>query len=132
MNSLRSVVAVGAGFFTTSVLALAGDYALRAWMPDAFGPDGSVGDTNVLAITLGYTVAFGAVGGYVAARIAQTRPLMHAAIVGAIALALTAVATALMWRTAPPWYHLTTLAVVLPVALIGGKFREMQASLPAP
>jgi hypothetical protein len=126
MNALRSVVAIGAGFFATSVLALVGDYGLRAWMPGEFGPEGSLPGAKILAITLICTGVFGAIGGYIAARIAQLRPVMHSAIVGGIVLALTALATVFTWAAAPAWYHLATLAMVLPVAVLGGKFREMQ------
>jgi hypothetical protein len=126
MNALRSIVAVGAGFFTTSVLALCGDYALRVWAPEEFGPDRSVQSPKLLAITLIYTALFGAVGGYVAARIGQVRPIMHAAIVGAIVLALSAVSTVFLWSTVPPWYHAATLIMVLPIAIAGGKIGELQ------
>ncbi len=95
-------------------------------MPEGFGADGSVASSKVLYITLIYTAAFGAAGGYVAARIGQVKPLLHAALVGAIVFALTAVATTLMWATAPPWYHLATLVLVFPVAVLGGKLCEMQ------
>jgi FtsH-binding integral membrane protein len=120
------MVAVGAGFFTTSVLALCGDYALRAWAPQEFGPDRTAQGPKLLAITLIYTAVFGVIGGYVAARIGQVRPIMHSSIVGAIVLALSAAATVFMWSTAPPWYHVATLIVVLPVAIIGGKIGELQ------
>jgi hypothetical protein len=126
MSALRSVVAVGAGFFATSVLALGGDYALRAAMPEEFAADGSVKGSTVLGVTLIYTAVFGAVGGYVAAWIGQVRPMMHAGIVGAIVLALSAMAAAFLWETVPPWYHIATLVMALPVALIGGKLREMR------
>jgi hypothetical protein len=127
MNALRSVVAVGAGFFTTTVSALAGDYALRSWMRAEFEPDGSVSGSTVLVITLIYASIFGAVGAYIAAWIGQVRPMLHAGIVGTVMLVSTALATIMTWGTAPPWYHIATLALVLPVALIGGKVREMQS-----
>jgi hypothetical protein len=130
MNALRSVLAIGAGFFTTSILALTGDFALRRLMPSSFASDGGVQASNVLAVTLFYTAIFGVIGGYVAARIAIQRPLLHAAILGGIMLAFSALSAVLLWSTAPPWYHLATLAMVLPVALIGGKIRELQAEPP--
>jgi hypothetical protein len=130
VNALRSVLAIGAGFFTSSILSLTGDYALRRLMPDSFTPDGGVEGANVFAITLFYTALFGVVGGYVAARIAIQRPLLHAAILGGVMLGLSALSAVLLWSTAPPWYHLATLAAVLPAALIGGKIREIQAKRP--
>jgi CBS domain containing-hemolysin-like protein len=130
MNALRSVLAIGAGFFTTSILALTGDLALRRLMPASFAPDGGVQGSYVLAVTLLYTGIVGVIGGYVAARIAIERPLRHAAILGGIMLAFSALWAVLLWSTAPPWYHLATLAMVLPVALVGGKIREFQAERP--
>jgi multisubunit Na+/H+ antiporter MnhB subunit len=130
MNALRSVLATGAGFFTTAILSLTGDYALRRLMPGSFAPDGGVQASEVFAVTLVYTALFGLIGGYVAARIAIRRPLLHAAILGGIMLAFAALSAALLWSTAPPWYHLATLAMVLPAALIGGKIRELQLKRP--
>jgi hypothetical protein len=130
VNALRSVLAIGAGFFATSILSLTGDYALRRLMPESFAPDGGVQDTHVLAITLLYTALFSVIGAYLVARIAIQRPLLHAAIFGGVMLALSALSATFLWRTAPPWYHLATLAMVLPAALIGGKIRELQVKQP--
>lgn len=120
MNGLRSVVGVGAGFFTTQVLALGGDFALRDLMPEGFGADGSVLGSQALVIMLICTVVFGIAGGYVASRIGQVKPVTHAAIVGAIVFVLTALQASLMWSTAPAWYHLATVIVVFPAAVLGG------------
>jgi CBS domain containing-hemolysin-like protein len=130
VNALRSVLAIGAGFFATSILSLTGDYALRRLMPGSFAADGGVQGSNVFAITLLYTALFGVIGGYLAARIAIQRPLLHAAILGGVMLVLSALSAAFLWSTAPPWYHLATLAMVLPAALIGGKIRELQVEQP--
>ncbi len=130
VNGLRSVVAIGAGFFATSVLPLIGDFALRRLMPDWFAADGRVQDSSALIITLIYTALSGVVGGYVAARIAIRRPLLHAGILGGVMLALTALYTAAVWSTSAQWFHLATLAMVLPAALLGGKIRELQGKQP--
>jgi CBS domain containing-hemolysin-like protein len=129
-NALRSVLAIGAGFFTTSILSLAGDYALRRLIPESFAPDGGVQGSNVFAVTLVYTALFGVIGGYVAARIAIRSPLLHAAILGGVLLVLSAFSAVFLWSTAPPWYHWATLAMVLPAALIGGKICEFQLKRP--
>ncbi len=130
MNGLRSVLAIGAGFFATAVLSLAGDFGLRRLRPDSFAADGGIQDSSVFAISLVYAAVFGVIGGYVAARIAIRRPLRHAAILGGVMLAFAALSAVLLWSTAPPWYHLATLAMVLPAALVGGKIRELQAGQP--
>jgi hypothetical protein len=126
VNALRSVLAIGAGYFTTALLPLLGDYALRKLMPHLFASDGPARGSNVFAIMLLYTALSGVIGGYVTARIAIQRPLLHAAILGAGLLALAALSAVFLWNAVPPWYHLATLAMMLPVALIGGKIYEIQ------
>jgi hypothetical protein len=54
VNALRSMLAIGAGFFAASVLPLIGDIALRKLMPESFESDGRVQDSSTLALILIY------------------------------------------------------------------------------
>jgi hypothetical protein len=117
---LRSVLAVVAGFLVTTLLAVGADLALRALVPGAFSPDGRIERTSLLLLALAYGAASAVVGAYVTGRLAPSRPVTHALVLGAIALALGILASASRWDHAPAWYHLAALALTLPSAWAGG------------
>ena len=121
----RSAVAIAAGFVTIFVLAMGTDVALRALLPGRFGPDGRVDDVALL-LTLLYVFAFAAFGCWLTARLAPDRPMRHALILGALGLAFNVAGTIAMWDTAPAWYHLVALGLVMPAAWVGGTIRERQ------
>lgn len=117
---LRSAIAILAGFAVVVALSIAGDAASRALFPAAFGPMGRVDATATLLALLGYVAVFLVVGGLVAARIAAGRPVLHALIVGVLFLSGHLIGTVILWGTAPAWYHLTSIALVMPAAALGG------------
>jgi hypothetical protein len=120
---VRSVGAVLAGFATTVVLALGADAILRQVFPASFAPGGEARGT-VLVIVLVYTAVFAVAGAWLTARVAPAHPLRHALILGAVALALSLVATIFEWSTTPDWYHIAALALVLPACWLGGTIVE--------
>jgi hypothetical protein len=122
----RSAVAVAAGFVTIFVLAMGTDAALRALLPTRFGPNGRVDDVGLLLLTLLYVFAFAALGCWLTARLAPDRPMRHALLLGALGLAFNVAGTIAAWDTAPAWYHLVALALVMPAAWVGGAVRERQ------
>ena len=70
-----------------------------------------------------YGSAFAAAGGYLAARLAPRRPLIHAAIVAAL-LGVGALAAILLERGAGSiWSQLLVLFLMTPAALGGGYLR---------
>ncbi len=123
---LRSAAAILAGFLTTFILAVGSDALLHKIMPGSFGDDG-MAHGLALWVALVYTAVFGAAGAYVAARLAPGHPLRHALILGAIALLLSVIATIQLWHTAPAWYHILAVLLVLPSAWCGGMLFERQA-----
>jgi hypothetical protein len=122
---LRSAFAIVAGFFVTVTLSLGADALVRTVWP-AFNAPPSATTPAFLLVALVYTAGFATLGSYVAAASAPKRPLLHALILGAVALAINAAVTVTSWAAAPAWYHLTALVMVLPCAWIGGKLREQQ------
>ena len=126
--AVRSVLAVGAGFFSTAVLSLGGDLFLRATMPESFDVTGRVQSGTVLLFMLAYVAGFGLLGGYIAARLAQRRPYTHALVLGLICLAITLAGAILAWDTAPAWYHMASSLLVVPVALLGAMLRQKTMS----
>ena len=132
---LRSIAAIVFGFLFIGALAFGADAALRAAMPSAFSPSGRVDSVPVLLLMQAYVFVFAVTGCYLTARLAPNRPLRHALILGLCGLAFNVAGTIAMWQTAPAWYHVVALALVMPAAWLGGRLREMQlerSAQPAP
>ena len=123
---LRSIAAIVIGFVVIGALAFGADAALRAAMPSAFSPTGRVDSVPILLLMQAYVIVFAVTGCYLTARLAPNRPLRHALILGLLGLAFNIAGTVSMWHTAPAWYHVLALALVLPAAWLGGRLREMQ------
>lgn len=123
---LRSIGAIVSGFVLIAALSFGGDFVLRAAVPGAFDAAGAVGSTPVLVAILAYVAVFAVFGCYVAARLAPSRPMAHALVLGALGLAFNVAGTIAMWNTAPAWYHATALALVMPYAWLGGRIRERE------
>jgi len=102
---VRSIVAVGAGFFAFMVLSAAADAAFK----------------GTPFVRLGYETACTFLAGYVTARIAIRRPFFHTLIMAAIVLAGRALIAFAAWDVSPPWFNIGVLLLIIPVALLGAK-----------
>jgi predicted MFS family arabinose efflux permease len=123
---VRSLFAVAAGFAGTNILSLLADSAFRSLVPHAFDARGQSLDSSGLLLTLLGTGVCGAIGGYITARIATRQHVVHAAALGIVTLVFGVAASILTWSRAPAWFHLATLAVIVPAALLGGVIRVFQ------
>lgn len=126
---LRSVLAVVLGIVTLTALsflieALADPLLLRAFphaLPDHAALEHSVG---VRTLVSAYGAACIAVGGYVSAWVAGRAPVRHALAMGLVQCALTLYAMhALTGVHAPSWVWITSAAMAVPAACIGGFVR---------
>lgn len=125
---VRSIVAVLAGFFASTVMSLAADILFRRMSPASFSADGqAIGDGPLFTI-MGYEALFAAIAGYTAARIAIRRPFVHAAVMGGVVLLGRAPTAVLAWDTAPLWFHVGVLLLIVPAALLGAKLCTLRAS----
>ena len=122
----RSIVAIAAGFFFIMILSFGMDAILRAAVPEAFDAAGRTDSVGMLVFSLLYVGVFAITGCYIAARLAPNHPMRHALILGGLGLILNIVGTTVMWDSAPAWYHIIAIAVVMPYAWIGGWLRERQ------
>lgn len=120
---LRSIVAVGGGFFATAVLSLAADILFSRLVPEWFDGKGRPQVDRAFEIIIAYGALFYFAGGYIAARIASHRHVMHALAAGSLTLVISAIVAAFMWDSVPRWYTIASLVLVLPLAFIGGKVR---------
>ncbi len=122
----RSIGAVLTGFVFIAALSFGADAVLRSIMPGAFDEAGRVTAVGVLLLIQGYVAVFAIAGCYLAARLAGRRPMFHAMVLGLLGLIFSLMASIALWDTAPAWYHLMSLALVLPYAWVGGRLREVE------
>jgi hypothetical protein len=65
-------------------------------------------------------------GCYVTARLAPSKPLAHALVLGGIGVVLSVLGAIAMWGAGPAWYSLTIIAIAPPCAWLGGILRLRQ------
>src|ERR1700686_5399985 len=123
---IKSILAIAVGFIAIALLSLGADWALRAAVPHAFSQSGRTESPVVLCLVLAYSAGLAVSGSYLTARLAPHKPKKHALILGAIGFALSIFATISNWQSAPVWYHVIALALILPMAWVGGEVRERQ------
>ena len=126
----RGVGAVVGGIMVGFALTVITDVALHA--TGVFPPWGQpVGDRPLMLATL-YRIIYGAVSGYVAARLAAEEPMRYALIVGGIGFILSFVGAVATWNKGPAfgphWYSMALVVIALPSAWWGGRLREKQLS----
>ena len=110
---VRSIVAVGAGFFTVMVLSAAADMLFTG---------------SALIVRLAYETAFALFAGYITARITATqRPLFHVLVMAGMVLAGRALISIAAWDVTPTWFNLGVLVLIFPAALLGAKLSELRA-----
>jgi hypothetical protein len=126
----QSVGAIGAGFVITAALSLGADRMVHRLWPGIYDAAGRTDSIGLLTFTLGYVALFAVLGCYVAARLAPNRPMRHAMLLGAVAFVFSVVGTIATWASAPPWYHVLALTLVLPYAWLGGHLRTLQLAAP--
>jgi len=129
---IRSIVAIVVGFLLIGALAFGADAVVRSAVPGAFDVAGRTDSVPLLLLSLAYVGIFATAGCYLTARLAPDRPMRHALILGLLGLILNVVGSVQMWDTAPAWYHLVAIAMVMPYAWLGGRLRERQLERHAP
>lgn len=123
---VRSIVAVVVGFVLTGALNVGTNALLARVMPGLVPADGPVTDPAALILVCAYVAVFGILGCWVTARLAPSRPMLHALVLGALALAMSVPVAMQNWGDAPAWFNVFNLVAVMPYAYIGGWLREQQ------
>ncbi len=134
---IRSILAVLAGIVVLTIVsfgieAVAGPLLMRLF-PTAL-PDAAALSANFAArlFMLAYTLFSIAVAGYFTAWIASHAKVLHAAIMGAIEVALTVyVMVAAPFpevHPAPRWWWIAGLILMIPAAALGGAIRAKQSA----
>ncbi|MGA9997559.1 MAG: hypothetical protein WBP93_19240 [Pyrinomonadaceae bacterium] len=123
---MRSILSIIAGFILICVLAFGADAVVRAVMPGLSISTGRVDSVPVLLFVIAYVFVFAVFGCYITARLAPHSPMKHALILGLLGLVFNIVGAIMMWHTAPAWFHIVSLILVMPAAWLGGRLREAQ------
>jgi hypothetical protein len=114
MRALRAVAAVVGGYliFALSAVAL---FHLSGRDPHAPQPSWFV------AVTVAYGMAFAALGGGFAARVAHTRALLHAGCVAAILALGAGISLVASPGAGATWSQWAALVLMAPSAYLGGR-----------
>lgn len=129
---LRSIGAIVAGAIVGITLSLITDSLLMKTgvLPEPGHPAGS----GPLLLATIYRTVYGVLGAYIAARLAPSRPLLHAMVLGFIGFIVSIVGAVVTWADAakygPHWYPVALIVLALPTAWLGGKLRERQLFSP--
>lgn len=119
----QSMGAVIAGYLVSALLTGLTIAALGALFPASYNPE----NLEWVIFNVLYGCAFAVIGGYVAARLAPTRPMAHAIVLGLL-MAVFAVITGYAVSVTPPspeyanqpgWYYPVLAITVLPSILLG-------------
>jgi len=129
-DTLKSIGAIFAGAIIGALPALGTDQLMHA--TGVFPPPDQAMSGSLFLLATAYRAIYGVAGSYVAARLAPSRPMLHALILGAIGVAVCVVGTAVTWNKGPEfgphWYPLALVALGMPQAWVGGKL----AKVPSP
>lgn len=129
---LRSVGAVLTGIVAAVILSLGTDGILRAAgaLPALGQPPGD----GILAVATVYRTTYGVVGGYITARLAPARPMLHAMVGGITGCIVAVVGVIVTWNKGaefgPHWYPIALAAFAVPSAWLGGKLCERMTPWP--
>jgi hypothetical protein len=133
MNVLKGIGAVLAGTVAIIVLSVGTDEILR--VAGVLAAQGQTVSNALLLLATAYRTVYGIGGGYIAARLAPDRPMLHAVILGTIGVVLCAAAAAATWNAgpnfSPHWYPLTLLVLAIPQSWLGAKLRPMRTGASA-
>jgi hypothetical protein len=119
VKASRSIGAVAAGLVTLAALCMLTDKLLVAAhlfpSPAAHRPY----TLALLAIVVAYCTVYTLMGGYVTARLAPTRPVAHAVVLGVLGMALSTLGTMHQWQIGNGWNTITLVAEGIPLCWVG-------------
>ena len=113
----RSIGAVAAAFVSVIVATTLIDVILHA--TNVFPPWGERMSDSLFGLALAYRLVLDTAGAALTARLAPSKPMLHALIVGAIGTVLALVAALAMGDQGPAWYAYGLAASSVPTAWLG-------------
>lgn len=130
MAILRSIAAVLAGIFTVVALSVGTDLALQNSVLPAM--NSAQAAPPLLALALSYRTLFGVLGGYVTARLAPSRPMTHATVLGGLGTLAAVGGVVAMWQWGNHWYSIALAVLALPQTLLGALLAMRKGATPPP
>ena len=131
---LRTVLGVVAGFLAWVIAWVGSEKVLSALWPDWYGAhqlaftaaikSGApfAADATILLIHIACAAAITVVCGFVAARVARENRRAPLAL-GLLLTALGVLKMVMSWPYVPLWYHVVFTALLLPMAILGGRLK---------
>lgn len=129
----RSIFAVIVGIVANIILSLGTDEVFH--LAHVYPPWGAsmVGYEDTLFLATLYRTIYGVFGSYLTARLAPSRPMLHALILGILGLAVCILGAATTWNAGPAfgphWYPVALIVLAVPTAWFGAKLRLAQLSV---
>ena len=119
---MRSVLAVIAGYALWTALWLGGNAAFFGEAAEVVGAGEAYTEAGPLALVIVLSLVCSLAAGFVAAKVAG--PAARGAVLAtALLLLLTGIGVQMgVWSLMPVWYHLTFLALIVPVVWVGGQW----------
>ena len=126
MNT-RSIWAVVAGVLVTIVVTTVVDMLLHVL--GVFPVMGQPLNDALSLLATSYRIVISVGAAWLTARLAPTKPMRHAIILGIIGTVLGIVGVVATWNLGlgPRWYPIALAALAIPQCWAGGKLREMQS-----
>ena len=120
----KIVLGVIVGFVVWTILWLGSDAVIMAIMPDIAPTAELTNITNMyLIIKLISSVIFSIIAGFVAVLLSKEFSKTTLSL-GVLLLLVGILVQVGVWNAIPLWYHLTFLILLIPMTILGGKFKE--------
>lgn len=122
--SMKSILAVVAGVIFIIVVTTIVDILLH--VAGVFPPMDQPIDDKLSALATSYRVVISVAGAWLTARLAPSKPMKHAMILGYVGVALGLIGVVATWNLGlgPRWYPIALVALAIPQCWAGGKIYE--------
>jgi len=124
----KSIWAVVAGVLFIIVVTTLVDIVLH--IARVFPPMNQPINDGLAALATAYRIVISVAGAWLTARLAPSRPMRHAMILGVVGLLLGLVGVVTTWNLGlgPRWYPVALAVLAIPQCWAGGKLFEMQST----
>ena len=136
---LKIILGAIVGFIVWTILLLGSDAVWVALSPDWYGKHQTaleaaisnkmpfIADSTILIIAVIRSAIFSLVTGFIAALIAREN-FKSPLLLGIFLLAFGSFIHSIIWNNVPLWYHVLILLPLIPLTILGGRFRTRSSS----